>query len=115
MQEVYYVYKLRHHPEFRILADRGRKLTDIEVDVSIAHKENIALGSVKWHKVVVNPLDEAQPPLRPDEAQDNRSSVRGGHLKQAKQASWRKPKMNASYVHSRMRWENLLSGLEAMA
>ena len=57
MQEVYYVYKTRETGDFKLVADRGRLLSDIEVDVSIAHQENAPLGSIKWHKVIVNPAD----------------------------------------------------------
>ena len=57
MQEVYYVYKARETGEFKLVADRGRRLSDIEVDVSIAHQENMPLGSIRWHKVIVNPAD----------------------------------------------------------
>ena len=57
MQEVYYVYRPKKAESFRIIPDRGRRLTDIEVDVSISHQENTPLGSIKWHKVIVNPTD----------------------------------------------------------
>lgn len=57
MQELYYVYKTRNGNGFNLIADRGRRLSDIEVDVSIAHQENCPLSSIAWHKVVVNPLE----------------------------------------------------------
>lgn len=141
MQEVYYVYKLRHNPEFRIIADRGRRLTDIEVDVSIAHAENVPLGSVRWHKVVVNPLDELQRPGQPDKMQDNlplsrrkgsqaryRSYKLHGRVKGgARDCVDRRKNMRAdlektinapammSHAASRLRWENILADTGAIA
>ena len=60
MQEVFYVYKARSAQKFKLIPDRGRRLTDIEVDVSIAHQENVPLGSLKWDKVIVNPTHPMQ-------------------------------------------------------
>ena len=62
MQEVYYVYKTKTQKGFKLIPDRGRRLTEIEVDVSIAHQENVPLGSIKWHKVIVNPTAATQKP-----------------------------------------------------
>lgn len=95
MQEVYYVYKPRKEKGFKLIPDRGRRLTEIEVDVSIAHQENVPLGSVKWHKVIVNSTDKRQEQEMP-------------RLKQkASKPSWHE-KLKAANG-SAYRWESLLS------
>lgn len=97
MQEVYYVYKAKKTGEFKLIADRNRHLTDIEVDVSIAHQENQPLGSIKWHKVVVNPLDPvAETPTKRDRP------FKGGC-----QERWYKAV--ASNKQSAQRWQSLLT------
>lgn len=55
MQEIYYAYRVVGNKGFRLISDRGRRMSDIEVDVAISHREGSPLGSIKWHKIYAVP------------------------------------------------------------
>ena len=75
MQEVYYVYRSRKDGKFKHVPDWGNRMSDVEVDVSISHQEDAPLGSIKWHKVIVNPLAPTQEKAEkaPQESKTNRA------------------------------------------
>lgn len=104
MKEVYFVYKSKGTGEFKLIADRNRNLSDIEVDVCIAHQENQPLGSIRWHKVIVNPL-----------AAEARDDTKRSHrpLKGSCQEKWYKA--IASNKESALRWQSLLAPMSLTA
>ena len=104
MKEVYYVYKSKKTGEFKLIPDRNRKLSDIEVDVSIAHQENQPLGSIQWHSVIVNPLAEEP---KKDAANHNRP------MTNACQETWYNA--IASNKDSVVRWQSLLTPMNLRA
>ncbi|MDY6944062.1 MAG: hypothetical protein SVU69_13755 [Pseudomonadota bacterium] len=75
MKEVYYVYISRQTQEYKSIADRGRRLSDVEVDVLIAHQERAMLGTTKWHKVTIDPAPAAQCVKWPKVACENMAAV----------------------------------------
>ncbi len=55
MKEVYYTYRVGDSEPFHLIPDNGRRMSDIEVDVAISHREGVPLGTIRWHKVFAGP------------------------------------------------------------